>query len=94
MWYLTNERSGQPGSTGGILNFGLPGDLPVAGDWDGDGRDSVGVFRPSNAMWYLTNERSGQPGVTGGILNFGLPGDLPVAGDWNGDRRDSPGVKR
>ena len=26
--------------------FGEPGDVPVAGDWNGDGEDDLGVFRP------------------------------------------------
>ena len=32
--------------------------MPVAGDWDGDGRDSIGVFDPGTAGWYLKNTAS------------------------------------
>ena len=42
------------------LPFGSPGDLPVAGDWNGDGIDTVGVFR--NGIFYLRN--SNTSGVT------------------------------
>ena len=38
-----------PGDVG--FGWGLPGDLPVAGDWNGDGNDEVGVFR--NGAWFL-----------------------------------------
>ena len=31
--------------------FGLAGDIPVVGDWNGDGRTKIGVFR--NGIWYL-----------------------------------------
>ncbi len=30
----------------------------VAGDWDGDGVDTVGVFRPSTGMVYLRYSNS------------------------------------
>jgi hypothetical protein len=29
--------------------------LPVVGDWNGDGRDTPGVLRPSAGTWILTN---------------------------------------
>jgi hypothetical protein len=38
--------------------YGNPGDMLVAGDWNGDGKDSVGVFRPSNGMVYLRYSNS------------------------------------
>jgi len=30
-----------------VVTFGSPGDLPVAGDWDGGGKTAVGVYKPS-----------------------------------------------
>jgi hypothetical protein len=33
--------------------FGIGTDLPVAGDWDGDGQAEIGVFRPSARTFYL-----------------------------------------
>jgi hypothetical protein len=76
-----------------LVEFGQAGDLPVAGDWDGNGVSDVGVFRPSRGQFLL---RVGQGGNTFSIItiNFGAPGDLPVAGDWDGDGIDTPGVFR
>ena len=74
------------------INFGVPGDLPVAGDWNGDGIDTPGVFR--NGQFLLTNgpnTNNSSPPVNF-TANFGAAGDLPVAGDWNGDGIDSIGV--
>ena len=33
--------------------WGLSGDVPVPGDFDGDGRTDLAVFRPSTGMWFL-----------------------------------------
>jgi hypothetical protein len=51
---LKNENVG--GSADLVrFKFGRPGDnwLPVAGDWNGDGSDRVGLFDPDAAYWYL-----------------------------------------
>lgn len=80
-------------STTLTINFGLNGDLPVAGDWDNDGIDSVGVFRPSAGIFFLTDDNVANPGIDH-QLNFGIAGDLPVAGDWNADGKATIGVFR
>ena len=60
--------------------------VPVAGDWNGDGMDTPGLF--DNGRWCITNV-SGPGDVCD--LRWGAAGDTPVVGDWNGDRFDSPG---
>ena len=37
--------------------FGAPNDLPVAGDWNGDGRDEIGVYR--QGIWYFDRDGNG-----------------------------------
>jgi hypothetical protein len=77
------------------VNFGTAGDLPVVGDWNGDGKDTPGVYRPSTNVFFLTNGNANNstPPVD---FSFGLgaPGDLPVAGDWNGNGVTTVGVYR
>jgi len=53
--------------------FGTNGDIPVPGDYDGDGRNDAAVFRPSTSTWFA--QRS-----TGGTLiqQFGIAGDIPL----------------
>jgi hypothetical protein len=79
-------------------NFGFGslnvGDTPVVGDWDGNGRDSVGVYRPGNRTFYLRNALNGGFADVTIYMPFAQPGDIPIAGDWNGDGRHSPGVFR
>lgn len=75
----------ETGNSDYLAVFGNPGDQAVVGDWNGDGLDSLGVYRQGN--WYLTN--NSQPnGVVMSDLNFAWTvGDGHiVAGDWNGDR--------
>jgi len=33
-----------------VFSLGGPGDLPVAGDWNGDGTDEPGIYRPDAAQ--------------------------------------------
>ena len=45
--------------------FGAPGDLPIAGDWDGDGDTTIGLYRPSTSTFFLRNSNStGLPDIT------------------------------
>ncbi len=87
-WYLDANSNGawDPDIDIAYASFGGPGDLPVVGDWNGDGIASeIGVFR--NGAWYLDANNNGvwNPGIDIVYASFGGPGDLPVVGDWNGD---------
>jgi CSLREA domain-containing protein len=72
------------------LNYGIPSDYPVTGDWDGNGTATIGVYR--NGSFYLRN--SNTIGFADVVFVFGAPGDQPIAGDWNGDGVDTIGVYR
>ncbi|MHB8120317.1 MAG: C1 family peptidase [Methanothrix sp.] len=85
-WYLDYNNDGDADK---VFNFGLNGDTPVAGDWTGDGKDGIGVFR--TGTWYLSYNKDG---VVDETIGFGLNGDQPVVGDWNGEGKDSIGVFR
>jgi uncharacterized cupin superfamily protein len=76
--------------------FGIPSDRPVAGDWNGDGVDDIGVWRPSTGRFYLDidGSRTWTQGIDLISGVFAVATDLPVAGDWNGDGVDEIGIWR
>jgi hypothetical protein len=39
------------------IQWGFPGDIPVPGDYNGDLRTEIAVFRPSDGGWYLQQRR-------------------------------------
>ncbi|MCA9094360.1 MAG: VCBS repeat-containing protein [Planctomycetaceae bacterium] len=70
-------------ATDATFVFGIAGDNPVAGDWDGDGDDDIGVVR--NGRWYLDqNGNHVWNGAAGGdkTFQFGGPTDRPLVGRW------------
>ena len=74
-----------------MFGYGQPGDIPVCGDWNGDGTQTPGVVR--NGTWYLVNALN-RP-FADVSFGYGNPtGDIPVVGDWNGDHVDTAGVVR
>ena len=89
-WLFAGTRSAASSAVG-RTSFGLPGDIPVVGDWDGDGDDTVGLFH--DGTWTIANASTGK-GMRPRSFTFGGPGDIPVVGDWNGDGRDTVGVFR
>ena len=72
------------------INYGIGGDYPVVGDWDGNGTVTIGIYR--NGNFYLRN--SNTIGFANMVFPFGAPGDQPIAGDWDGDGIDTIGVYR
>jgi PKD repeat protein len=95
-WYLTNQQV----STNAELTFvkgidevsDLFSAIPIAGDWDGDGKDSIGLYL--EGKWYIANDINSTTWET--TFNFGgLPlanGPFyPLVGDWDGDGKDTFG---
>jgi len=90
-WFLANNAAAPTSDYSFHYGAGALGDLPVVGDWDGDGIDTVGVFRTLSGTWFLNN---GFTDTTAYQFAFGALGDIPVAEDWDGDGMDDIGLFR
>ncbi|MBX3084813.1 MAG: DUF1906 domain-containing protein [Anaerolineae bacterium] len=90
-FYMRNSNT--TGFADSQLSFGSSNDFPIVGDWNGDGIDTAGVYRPSTGQFFLTNSTF-DPALLSYSFVLGSPGDQPIVGDWDGDGRDGVGVFR
>ena len=81
------------------LAYGIPGDRPFVGDWDGDGMADLGLYRngaesggSAFMQFFVDTDRDG--GAADTEVWFGIPGDEPFLGDSDADGRLDPGVFR
>jgi len=81
---------GQTGSQETYYPWGMNGDKPVPGDYDGDGKTDFSVFRPSNNIWYIVYSSTGG----NNSYPFGSSGDLPAQADFDGDGKTDAAVFR
>jgi hypothetical protein len=95
-WRVNNVNAEQLSTSAavfGSFQWGKAGDIPVVGDWDGNGTQTVGVVRPSKARnsnhFLLYNAQND-------IVDLwhGRYGDRVLVGDWNGDGTWTPAAVR
>ena len=75
-----------------VFHYGAIGNHPVAGDWNGDGVATIGVFE--RGEWRLDRDGDGNFAEDDIKAQFGAVGDIPVVGDFNGDGVDEIAVYR
>jgi hypothetical protein len=61
-----------PSTNYGGQQFGALGDVPMTGDYDGDGKIDFSVYR--NGVWYILTSQN--PSLV--AYNFGVASDKPV----------------
>ena len=86
-WYVHNSAT----NTDTIVTFGgIQGDIPVPGDYDGDERADLAIFRPAEGGWYVRNSAD----ASVASVSYGQNGDIPTPGDFDGDGRTDTAVYR
>ena len=89
-WFILNSSTNN--STFRAERFGFATDVVAPGDYDGDGRFDIAVFRgqgTEQATFFVNRSRDGF--IT---QQFGLGSDLVVPGDYDGDGRTDFAVVR
>ncbi len=73
--------------------FGVGLDTPVVGDYDGDRRADLAVYRFNpNAQGNLYFRPSADPSISYNTIVFGSPNGTPIVGDFDGDGRNDPAM--
>lgn len=60
--------------------WGAFGDIPISGDFDGDGKTDRAIYR--DGQWWIVDSSSGVGRLA---ATFGAPRDVPISGDFDGD---------
>jgi glucose/arabinose dehydrogenase len=85
MWYLSIN-------TGQLRRITFPARAPLAGDWDGNGATSIGLFTPTTGALALRNSNS--PGAADLLFSYGSgnPNMIALTGDWDGTGTKTAGL--
>jgi cyclophilin family peptidyl-prolyl cis-trans isomerase len=91
-FYLRNASSS--GNANIVFAYGPAGGgwIPLVGDWDGNGTETVGLYDPKASRFYLRNSNSGGNANTTFVYGPAGGGWTPIVGDWDGDGKATIGL--
>jgi hypothetical protein len=89
-WFIAQNGSGATTAS----DWGIASDFVTPGDFDGDGKTDIAIWRPANpgsAQFFILQSQT----ETLRTVTFGQSGDDPtVIGDYDGDGKFDPAVYR
>ena len=85
-WTIKKSSDGQTQT----VSWGTNGDIPVVGDYDGDGKADYAIYRPSTNTWWILQSSNGAYTST----SFGTAGDITVQGNYDGDTKTDIAIFR
>jgi len=89
VWWLLKASANFSYSSARTLQWGNPGseDVPVPGDYDGDGRADLAIWRPGTGVWWLLRSSSDYSYAGARTVQWGVGAerDVPVPADYDGD---------
>ena len=86
VWWVMGGQGSQAVAQG----WGMSGDIPAQGDFDGDGKTDFSIFRPSTGTWWIVKSSDG----TYYAVSFGISTDNLAQADYDGDGRTDVAVWR
>jgi hypothetical protein len=95
-WYIARSSDNYGDSTARQVQWGsgAMGDIPVPGDYDGDGRTDPAIWRPGDGTWYILKSSSNYTAVQQVQWGSDSFGDIPVPADYDGDGRTDLAIWR
>ena len=88
--FATVDEHGKVKIDGQRVAFGMIDGTPLVGDFNGNGRDQIAVFKDGN--WLIDINNNGIWDENDLLIKFGSAEDRPVIGDWDGDGKDDVGI--
>jgi len=74
--------------------WGLGTDVPVPGDYDGDGKTDIAVWRGEEGTWYIVQSSNGTEQRKLWGASYAPYFDVPALGDYDGDGKTDIAVWR